>query len=127
MRSKSYLPSFKAMNHNGLKGSPSMHVTPKKPLHLASFMTDEKQALRKILDKPLPHDAEVLGQCIADKKEIKTYKKESGFQRVDIKRKGQSNEESIHTFHYTNGLSQTVAESEKGEIYWLAMREKPAL
>jgi hypothetical protein len=138
---------------------------PNKPLHLASFMTDEKKALRNILDTPLPKETEVLGRCVADKEEIKTYKKESGFQRVDIKHKGEVNEESIrtfsaldsepgimtprgrvcavetkiqgsagvqdrapavHTFHYSNGLSQTVAESEKGEMFLMSMRQQPA-
>ena len=133
-----------------------------KPPELASFMPEEKQALRKILDTPLPRESEVLGRCLADKEEIKTYKRESGYQRVDIKRKGERDEEclrtfsavdaepgmpaprgrvlavesrkqgvsgaeeqapAVHTFHYANGLKQTVAESERGEIFWLAMRQ----
>lgn len=33
---------------------------------------------------------------------------------------------AVHTVHYTNGLSQTLAQSESGDLFWMGMRQKPA-
>lgn len=135
-----------------------------KPAQLAGFKADEKQALRKILDTPLPPESEVLGRCLTEDGEIKTYRQHSGMQRVDIRNRNAQGEESVrtfasmesapevvaprgrvaavetktlgkpgpqghapavHTVHYTNGLSQTLAQSESGDLFWMGMRKKP--
>jgi hypothetical protein len=135
-----------------------------KPAHLSGFKADEKQALRKILDTPLPPESEVLGRCLTDDGEIKTYRQQTGMQRVDIKNRNAQGEESVrtfaslesapetvaprgrvasvetktlgkpgpqghapavHTVHYANGLSQTLAQSESGDLFWMGMRQKP--
>ncbi len=136
-----------------------------KPAELASFMPEEKQALRKILDTPLPPESQVLGRSASEHSEIRTFGREAGVLRVDTERKGQRDEvvtrffgapdsqlgltaprgtlrsvetrkqgqpgpdghaPAVHTLEYTNGLSQTIAESQRGELFWLGLAEKPA-
>jgi hypothetical protein len=146
-----------------IKEGPKPEIA-QKPDHMAGFKPDERQALRKILDTPLPPEKEVLGRCLTENGEIRTYKAETGLQRVDIQNKNAHNEESVrtfhsqesapapetprgrvaaletrkhgapgpqghapavHTVHYTNGMKQTLAESENGELFWLGLSRNP--
>lgn len=152
-------------NHSSAPRPAAAKPTPAdKPLHLSEFRTGEKQALRAILDSPLPAESQVVGRCLADNVEIKTYSRETGLQRVDIKDKGTPREETLRTFHpqgapapeslrgniaavetrkhgpqgpqgyapavhtvrYDNGLRQTLAQAENGDLAWLGLGRDPA-